>query len=161
METPPKQIPETFSVGQAFNLNIFFLVDIWSLVEPKVIEEEQKSGLYSFFFIEICSTYDCYAEWNEAIRLVLHVPKEEQRTLQLTLPEIFSCVIEFCKIFNERCNFKIAYTVDLLESMRKNLKSHEREWSIWQEMVKAIADDFMNKENYFNWSARFSPWKIE
>ncbi|QZA58854.1 hypothetical protein RHAB15C_0000733 [Candidatus Rhabdochlamydia porcellionis] len=38
METP-KQIPETFSVEQAFNLNIFFLLGIWPLVKPKVIEE--------------------------------------------------------------------------------------------------------------------------
>ena len=42
---------ETFSVGQAFNINIFFLLGIWPLVEaePKVIEEEQQSSLYSFF----------------------------------------------------------------------------------------------------------------
>ncbi len=151
METPPKQIPETFSVGQAFHINIFFLLGIWPLVEPKVIEEEQKSGLYSFFFIEVCSTYDCHSEWNEAIRLVLHVPKEEQRTLQLTLSEIFSCVIEFCKIFNERCNFEIAYAADLLESMRKSPENHKTEWAIWQEMVKEIADDYESKDN-FNWS---------
>ena len=92
---------------------------------------------------------------------MLHVPKEEQRTLQLTLPEIFSSTIEFCKIFNERCNFKIAYAVNLLESMRKDPKSYKTEWAIWQEMVIKVADDFMNKENYFNWSARLSPWKIE
>ena len=161
MEISQKQIPETFSVGQAFDLNIYFLLGIWRIVEPKVVEEEQKSGLYSFFFIEICSTYDCYAEWNEAIRLVLHVPKEEQRTLQLTLPEIFSCVIEFCKIFNERCNFKIAYAVDLLESMRKDPESYEKEWAIWQEMVEAIADESVNRKNYFDWSATLAPWKIE
>ncbi|QZA58490.1 hypothetical protein [Candidatus Rhabdochlamydia porcellionis] len=161
METPPRQNSETFSVGQAFNLNIFFLLGIWPLVEPKVLEEEQKLGLYSFFFIDICSTYDCHAEWNEAIRLVLHVPKEEQRTLQLSLSDIFSCIMEFCKIFNERCNFKIAYTVDLLESMRKNPKNHEREWAIWQDMVKEIADDHEGKNNYFNWADTLSPWKME
>ena len=157
----PKQISETFSVGQAFNLNIFFLLGIWPLVEPKVIEEEQKLGLYSFFFIDICSTYDCHAEWNEAIRLVLHVTKEEQRTLQLSLSDIFSCIIEFCRIFNERCNFKIAYTVDLLESMRKNPKTHEKEWAIWQEVVTRISDKYMNREDDFNWASTLSPWRIE
>jgi hypothetical protein len=151
MEKPSQQIPETFSVEQAFHINIFFLVDIWPLVEPKVIKEEQNSGLYSFFFIEVCSTYDCHSEWNEAIRLVLHISKEEQKTLQLTLPEIFSCVIEFCKIFNERCNFKIAYAASLLESMRKSPENHKTEWAIWQEVVTKVAYDFMNKDN-FNWS---------
>ncbi len=113
-----------------------------------------------FFFVEICSTYDCYAEWNEAINRTLQIPKEDQKTLQLSLPEIFSCTIEFCKIFNERCNFKIAYAVDLLESMKKDPESHKREWSIWQKMVKEISDDYESKDN-FNWEARLSPWKIE
>ena len=69
--------------------------------------------------------------------------------------------MEFCKIFNERCNFKIAYTVDLLESMKKNPKNYEREWAIWQDMVKEIADDYEGKNNYFNWADTLSPWKME
>lgn len=87
--------------------------------------------------------------------------KKEQRTLQLFLSEIFSCVIEFCKIFNERCNSKIAYTVDLLESMKKDPENHKKEWAIWQEMAKEIADDPTKKESYFDWLATLSPWKIE
>jgi hypothetical protein len=47
------------------------------LVEPRVIEEEQKLGTYSLFFIEVCSGDECYAEWNEAIRRVLHIPITE------------------------------------------------------------------------------------
>ena len=130
-------------------------------MEPRVIEEEQRLGTYSLFFIEVCSGDECYAEWNEAIRLVLHVPKEEQRTLQLTLPEIFSCVIEFCKIFNEYFNAKIGYVIDLLESMRKDPENHKKERAIWQEMVTIITDKYVDKKDNFDWSDQLCPWKAE
>ncbi|QZA58855.1 hypothetical protein [Candidatus Rhabdochlamydia porcellionis] len=92
---------------------------------------------------------------------MLHIPKEEQKTLQLTLPEVFSCTIEFCKIFNKYFNTKIGYPIDLLESMRKDPESYKREWAIWQGMVTKITNDFMNKENYFNWLDQLCPWKAE
>src|SRR5579862_4175210 len=102
METPQKPIPKTFSVEQAYIICTYFFPNLWPLVEPKVMEEERLLGTYSFFFIDICSGdshFDeaPYAEWNEAVRRATHIPKEEQRILQLSLPEIFSCVIEFCK----------------------------------------------------------------
>ena len=150
MEKPPKQIPETFSVGQAFTINIYFFLNLWSFVEPKVIEEERLDGIYSFFFIEICSGYECYAEWNEAIRRALHVPKEKQRSLQLSLPEIFSCSLEFCKLYNERYNSKIVYAVDLLESMRKDPENYKTEWAVWQKIITVIVDKHMNDDD-FNW----------
>lgn len=34
------------------------------------------------------------------------------------------------------------YAADLLESMRKSPENHKKEWGIWQEMVKQIADDY-------------------
>ncbi|WP_194844976.1 hypothetical protein [Candidatus Rhabdochlamydia porcellionis] len=45
--------------------------------------------------------------------------------------------------------------------MKKNPKNYEREWAIWQDMVKEIADDYEGKNNYFNWSSTLSPWKME
>ncbi len=157
METPPKQIPETFSVGQAYIICTYFFPHLWSLIEPRVIEEEHLHGYYSFFSIIICTGDKHYgdapyAEWNEAIRRALHIPKEEQRTLQLYLSQVFSCVIEFCKLYNERYDFKIKYIVDLLESMRKDPKNYKAEWAIWQEIVTAVVDKQMNNDE-FDWSS--------
>ncbi|PWU15981.1 MAG: hypothetical protein C5B45_01520 [Chlamydiae bacterium] len=157
METPQKQIPETFSVEQAFTINIYFFLNLWPLVEPRVIEEEQKLGTYSLFFIEVCSGYECYAEWNEAIRRAMRVPKEEQKTLQLCLSDIFSCVIEFCKLHNEIYESEISYAVHLLESMKKNPENYKSEWEIWQKIVAVVVDKHMDS-NGFNWSDRLPGW---
>jgi hypothetical protein len=153
----PKQIPETFSVEQAYIICTYFFPNLWPLVEPKVTEEEQLHGVYSFFFIDICTGEKLfgdapYAEWNEAIRRTLHISKEEQKTLQLSLPEIFSCVIGFCKLYNERYNSKIACAVDLLESMRKAPENYKAEWVVWQEIVAAVVDNDMNNDE-FDWSS--------
>ena len=157
METPPKQIPETFSIEQAYVIGMLFFLNLWPLVEPRVIEEEQELGTYSLFFIEVCSGDECSAEWNEAIRRALSIPKEEQRALQLSLPEIFSCSLEFCKLHNERYRSEIAYAVYLLESMRKDPKNYKEEWGVWHGVVEQAVNKYMNS-NEFNWSAERPTW---
>ncbi|HEV3269895.1 MAG TPA: hypothetical protein VGZ69_04515 [Candidatus Rhabdochlamydia sp.] len=157
METPPKQVPETFSVEQAYVIGMLFFLNLWPLVEPRVIEEEQKLGTYSLFFVEVCSGDECYAEWNEAIRRVLYIPKEEQRLLQLSLSEIFLCTLEFCKLHNERYESRIAYAVHLLESMKKDPKSYKTEWAVWQDVVEQTVNKYMNS-NEFDWSDELPTW---
>ncbi|MGB7127869.1 MAG: hypothetical protein WBD50_02110 [Candidatus Rhabdochlamydia sp.] len=154
METQ-KQIPETFSVEQAYVIGMLFFLELWPLVEPRVIEEERLHGVYSLFFIDICSGDKYFgeaphAEWNEAIRRTLHISKEEQKKLRLSLPEIFSCIMEFCKVHNERYNFKIAYAVHLLESMKKDPKNYKEEWAVWQETIEEPLDKYMDDDG-FNW----------
>ncbi|HEV3269897.1 MAG TPA: hypothetical protein VGZ69_04525 [Candidatus Rhabdochlamydia sp.] len=156
METP-KQIPETFSVVQAYVIAMLFFLELWPLVKPKVIEEEQKLGIYSLFFVLVCSG-DSYfgeaphAEWNEAIHRALHVPKEEQRKLQLSISEIFLCVLEFCKLYNERYDSKITYAVHLLESMKKKPENYKAEWVVWQDVCIQTVNKYMNSDS-FDWSA--------
>ncbi|MEK7339838.1 MAG: hypothetical protein AABZ92_03895 [Verrucomicrobiota bacterium] len=150
METP-KQIPETFSVEQAFSINILFFLNLWSLVEPKVIEEERLTETYSLFFIIVCSGGEASAEWNEAIRRALSIPKEEQKALQLSLPEIFSCSLEFCKLHNERYKSEIAYAVHLLESMKKDPENYKAEWAVWQDVIAQTVNKYMDSDA-FDWS---------
>ena len=157
METPPKQIPKTFSVEQSYVIGTLFFLELWPLVEPRVVEEERLHGVYSLFFIEVCSGGESYAEWNEAIRRILHIPKEKQRTLQVSLPEIFSCALEFCKLYNERYNFKIAYAVHLLESMKEDPESYKKEWTVWQDVIEQTVSKYMNS-NDFDWSAELPMW---
>ena len=157
MKTPPKQIPGTFSVEQAYVIGMLFFLNLWPLVKPRVIEEERLHGVYSLFFILVCSGDSYfgeapYAEWNEAIRQALHVPKEEQRKLQLSISEIFLCVLEFCKLYNERYDSKIAHTVDLLESMRKAPENCKAEWAVWQDVCIQTVNKYMNSDS-FDWSA--------
>jgi hypothetical protein len=157
METSSNQIPKAFSVEQAFVIGMVFFLNLWPLVEPKVVEEEQKLGMYSLFFVLVCSG-DSYfgeaphAEWNEAIHRALHIPKEGQRKLQLSLPEIFLCVLEFCKLYNERYDSKIEYAVRLLEAMREDPENYKAEWAVWQDAYEQMVKKYMNS-NSFDWSA--------
>ena len=157
MKTPQKQIPETFSVEQAFTINILFFLNLWPLVEPRVVEEEQKLGTYSLFFIDVCSGGEASAEWNESVRRAMHVLKEEQKTLQLCLSDIFSCVIEFCKLHNEIYESEISYAVHLLESMRKDPSQYEQEWTVWQDVVEQTVNKYMDSDA-FDWSDELPTW---
>jgi hypothetical protein len=158
METPPNQIPETFSVEQAFVIGMLFFIHLWPLVKPRIIEEEHLKKTYSLFFVTVCSGDECCAEWNEAIRRALHIPKEEQRTLRLSLPEIFSCALEFCKLHNERYESKIAYAVQLLEAMKEDPEKYKAEWSVWQDAVEQTVNKYMNS-NGFDWSDELPSWE--
>lgn len=157
MEPPKKPIPETFSVEQAFVVNVLFFLNLWPLIEPRVIEEDQKLGIYSLFFIEVCSGCECYAEWNEAIRRTLHISKEEQKKLQLSLSEIFSCALEFCKLHNERYESKIEYAVHLLESMKKDPEQYIKEWAVWQDVIEQAVNKYMDNDE-FDWFAELPTW---
>jgi len=47
---------------------------------------------------------------------------------------------------------EVYYTVQFLESMKKDPKNHQAEWAIWEK----TKNDFMNKRTTFydlNWSA--------
>ena len=157
METPSKQIPTTFSVEQSYVIGMLFFLRLWTLVETRITEEERSLGTYSLFFITVCSGDECYAEWNEAIRRALHIPKEEQRTLQLSLPEIFLCALEFCKLHNERYESRIAYAVHLLESMKEEPENYKEEWAVWQDVVEQAVNKYMNNSG-FDWSAELPTW---
>ena len=162
METPSKQIPKTFSVEQSYVICTLFFIHLWPLVEPRVVEEERLHGVYSLFFIDICSGdkyFDMapHAEWNESIRRSMGILKEEQKTLQLSLPEIFSCALEFCKLHNERYESKIAYAVHLLESMKEEPEKYKEEWAVWQDVIKQTVSKYMNNSG-FDWSAKLPMW---
>ena len=81
-----KEIPKKFSVDQAHTIAMDFFLGLWPLVEPRIRELENRTGTYSLFFLTVPTDPDPgSAEWNEAIRRFMQIPKEEQRSLQLSL----------------------------------------------------------------------------
>ena len=157
METPPQQTPTTFSVEQSYVIGMLFFLHLWPLVEPRITEEERSLGTYSLFFRTVCTSDDCYIEWNEAIYRAMHVPIEKQKILQLSLPEIFLCALEFCKLHNERYESRIAYAVHLLESMKEDPEGYKEEWAVWQDAVEQTISKYMDSD-WFDWPDDPSAW---
>lgn len=148
---------KTFSAEQSYVISMLFFLHLWPLVEPNLTEEERFLGSYCLFFIVVCSGDKCSVEWDEAICRALHIPKEAQKTLQLSPPEIFSCILEFCRIQNKRYDYKMMYAVHLLESMKKEPEQHKDEWAIWQDVVEQMVNKYMDSKG-FDWSAELLSW---
>lgn len=150
--TPEKQPLETFSVEEGYIIGTVFFLELWPLVEPKIIEEDRITGTYTLFFLEVCSWNEYCAEWNEAVRRVTDIPKTKQPTLQLSLPQIFQCTLEFCKLHNKQYENRLIYVVKILESMKEVPQQYQVEWGLWGKAVRYAQDYFINN-NDFNWNA--------
>lgn len=148
---------KTFSIEKAYVISMLFLLHLWPLVEPTLTEEERSLGIYCLFFLVACSGDKCSAEWHDAIHRALHIPKEEQATLELSLPGIFSCALEFCKLHNDRYDSKVSYAVRLLESMQRDPKSYKAEWAVWKDVVEQVVKKHMNSKS-FEWSDELLSW---
>lgn len=160
MDIPDKQPSETFSVEEGYVIGTVFFLELWPLLEPKITEKEEWTGTYSLFFLIVCSGGECSAEWNEAVERAMHIPKENQKTLRLTVSEIFSCALEFCKLHNERYENNISYAVNLLEAMQKNPESYRVEWNIWEKIIKDTKTKHIDIEE-FDWSAELPTWPTQ
>ncbi|MGL4348045.1 MAG: hypothetical protein ACRCSV_01100 [Chlamydiales bacterium] len=151
------KIPEKFTVEQAFTISMLFFYELWSLVEPKVLDQERITGTSSLFFVTICTGDESSAEWNEAIYRFMKIPKEKQRNLNLTVDETFDCAIEFCKHHNKRYENRLFYAVVLLESMKKHPELHQDEWKCWDKAIKDTVENYMNDDS-FNWFDELPTW---
>lgn len=147
-------IPEKFTVEQAFTISMIFFYEIWPLVEPKVLQEEfSTDGMYSLFFTIVCTGEECSAEWNESVYRVTGVTKEEQKHLKLSTTDIFSCALAFVQLYNQRYKFQISYAVLLLENMQNNPNEYSAEWQVWHRAIKQTILQYLNSK-LFDWSAR-------
>lgn len=155
MNFSPNNIPEKFTVEQAYVITMLFFLKLWEIIQSKITEKERIEGVYELFFIDVCSGDECHAEWNEAVRLETSIVKEKQKSLYLTLPQIFSCALAFCKLHNRHYNSKINYAVELLESMKEHYEKHPVEWEVWDKAVKEAASKHM-KNIQFDWADQLS-----
>lgn len=155
MNSSLNNIPEKFTVEQAYVITMLFFLRLWDVIQSKITEKERFEGIYELFFIDVCSGDECYAEWNEAVRLETSITKEKQKSLHLTLPQIFSCALTFCKLHNKHYNCKINYAVELLKSMKENYAKHLIEWEVWDKAVKEAVSKHM-KNIQFNWADQLS-----
>ena len=152
-------MPKKFTVEQGYTIAMLFFFGLWPILEPNVREEEARTGTYSLFFVTI-PTGDDWGEaiWNETIRLLMQIPKKEQGSLQLSLPEIFACCLKFCKFHNEQYyEGRLIYGVQLLENMQADPKGYSAEWAIWKDAVEKTLHDHMDCAN-FDWNAKLPTW---
>jgi hypothetical protein len=149
-------IPKEFSVEKGYNIVLtFFYSYLFSYLEPKLaLLGEDIAETHDLFFITICGSEESNAEWNEAIRRAKHIPKEKQRDMKLTEEDLFLCAIQFCKLHNESWEPGIDYTINLLESMKRDPKNHQTEWKLWKEAIKSCFTKWQDIP--FDWNAYLS-----
>ncbi len=149
-------IPKEFSVEKGYNIVLtFFYSYLFSYLEPKLASlGEDIADTHDHFFITICGSEESSAEWNEAIRRAKQIPKEQQRDMKLTEEDLFLCAIEFCRLHNEYWVNKIDYTINLLESMKRDPKNHQIEWKMWKEATESHFIKWNDRP--FNWDAYLS-----
>ena len=68
-----------------------------------------------------------------------------------SLPEIFSCTLEFCLLYNEHYKSGLAYAVPLLDYMEKDPKQYKAKWTVWKDVVEQTVNKHMNSDE-FDWS---------
>ncbi len=149
-------IPKEFSVEKGYNIVLtFFYYHLATYLEPKIaLLGEDIVDIHDLFFIAICGSEESSAEWNEAIRRATNISKEQQRDMKLTEEDLFLCAIEFCKLHNEHWVKKIDYTINLLESMKRDPKNHQIEWKMWKEAIESHFTKWSDRP--FDWDAILS-----
>lgn len=153
-----KGLTEKITIPQSYNIGTCFLVELWPLIEPKVLEEDKLTGTYTLFFLDICCYDEYCAEWNESVRRVTQIPKEQQLNLYISLAQAFECTLEFCKLYNNHYQDEIIYSIQLLESMKQDPKKHQIEWSLWKKSIKYVIDKA--DDDNFDWLAK-PAWPYE
>ncbi len=76
--------------------------------------------------------------------------------LTLSIEDLLLCTIEFCRIYNEIFHGKLAYILNMVESMKSHPENYPFEWPIWE---KAIADSYSTVVCNFDWSREPYPRK--
>lgn len=143
---------ELFSVNEGYKIGLHFFLRLGPLLETKAKDLEGDLVVHDLFFCEVCSGFEASAEWIEAVFRVNHAYRQELKLLQLTETELFACVIEFCKIYNERWENVLAYILSQLESMQTNPEQHSLEWDIWKK-AKEHAIAYPESFDDVDWSA--------
>lgn len=119
------------SVEQGFNIVNLFLIRLYFLIEPKA----KKEDCFDDCFILLEYGYAYPAEWNEAVFRVTKIPKEQQKKINVPIEIIFSCLIEFAKIFHKRWDYTISYLINILEAISKDPHAFPAEIKLWKEVV--------------------------
>ena len=145
------------SVQEGFTVCMCFFVDIWPLIRPKLPPPDpnpfkQTYETNDLFCRVICLESECWAEWNEAVFRAVNIPKQDQQEVTLSPNEVFSCIIEFCKYYNQKYDLRLSYIVQLLENMKHQKSDHNR--AEWQILKQAFIDAATGRRRQgFNWDA--------
>jgi len=129
----------TLSVEQTYTLCLSFFLDLWPQISEKVgTFGESIFDAHDLFFMNICLHGDTFEEWNEAVFRATNIAKEAQKKAHLNDEEAFSCLIEFCRIFDKQYHGRLEYMINFLKAMDKNPADFQREWTLFCKLKTQI-----------------------
>ncbi|VHO04427.1 hypothetical protein [Candidatus Rhabdochlamydia sp. T3358] len=125
------------SSEQGFNLALLFFGHLDR--ETDLFSEAQSKELYMFnYSINGSGRYDYASIWDQAVCQVTNISQECQKTSNIQIEDLFSCLIEFTKLSNELDNFKskLGPIIHLLEEMKTDPSKHLREIEVWDYVIR-------------------------
>ncbi len=135
-----------YTLDQSYAIGLIFLSKLWTIFEPMVEASEGNDKImYVTFFSSVCDGFESAEEWIEAITRAKKISQEEQKDLQLSEADIFSCACELAKLHNERWKGDIDDIIHLLDSMKNHPEKHPNEWKIWDK----ARDDYISQRSIF------------
>ena len=154
---------ERVSIGKGLLICKLFFYRLWPLIEPKLPPKNLETMTYEMheiFCSTVCRGERASVEWIEAVHRVKQFSKEQQENAQLSLEDLFSCMVEFCKIYDKRYDSELDFLLQLLASMKQSPEQYLAEWKVFKE---AITDGLarcyspgLTYTPYLNWDTKFS-----
>lgn len=145
------EITDKLSVEQAYWMCTVFFLDLW----PAIISKLPPPGnsiydAHDIFCMNICLEGTTFSEWNEAVYRATKIPKEEQKKTFLKLDQCVSCILEFCKYFNEKHEKKLDFLVNLITKMIENSQGNKQEWDLLKKIQIGVSSGCI--QGQFNWN---------
>ncbi len=135
-----------YTLDQSYAIGLIFLIDLWPIFEPMIeASEGDDKIMHVVFFTSVCSGFESSREWVEAVTRAKNISQEEQKDLELSEADIFSCACEFSKLYNERWKGDIDDIIRLLDEMKNHPEEHQNEWKIWDK----ARDDYTRQHATF------------
>lgn len=125
------------SSEQGFNLVLLFFGHLNR--ETDLFSKAQSKERYMFHYsINGSGRYQYISRWNQAVCQATNISQERQKTSNIRIKDLFSCLIEFTKLSNELDNFKskLRLIISLLEEMKTDPSKHLREIEIWNYVIR-------------------------
>ena len=159
----PLDINQTVSVGKGLLICKQFFSQLWPLIGPKLPPKNPETMTYEMheiFCTIVCKGDRASVEWIEAVHRTKKLSKEQQRSAQLSLEDLFASMVEFCKIYDKRYDSDLSFLLQMLALMKQSPDQYPTEWQVFK---KAISDGLarcyspeLTYTPYLDWDTQFS-----
>ena len=159
----PLDTNQTVSVGKGLLICKLFFSHLWPLIGPKLPPKNPETMTYEMheiFCTIVCKGDRASVEWIEAVHRTKKLSKEQQKSDQLSLEDLFAPMVEFCKIYDKRYDSDLSFLLQMLALMKQSPDQYPEEWNIFK---KAISDGLarcyspeLTYTPYLDWDTQFS-----